>query len=87
MLETVRFHQTAKAVINSCYFKNRVILTQNYSLFKITIINNSFYPSYASYPAKYAPLSKTVHGYELPTYNYKLHKQSFVTNSLFKYYK
>ena len=27
------------------------------------------------------------HGYELPTYNYKLHKQSFVTNSLFKYNK
>jgi len=25
------------------------------------------------------------HGFELPSYNYKLHKQSFVTNCLFKY--
>jgi len=30
-----------KAVIICCYFKNRVILSQNYSVFKITTINNS----------------------------------------------
>ena len=35
------------------------------------------------------PLHQTLraigHGFELPSYNYKLHKQSFVTNCLFKY--
>ena len=45
-----------KAVINCCYFKKTVILTQNYPVLKITTINNSFCPSYTSYLAKSAPL-------------------------------
>jgi len=45
-----------------CYFKNRVILSQHESVFNITTNSNSFCPSYASYLAKYAPLSRTVHG-------------------------
>ena len=33
----------------------------------------------------YHTLRAIGHGFELPIYNYKLHKQSFVTNCLFKY--
>ena len=33
------------------------------------------------------PLNSSDHGFELPSYSYKLHKQSFVTNCLFKYFK
>ena len=44
-----------------CYFKKRVILIQNYSVLKITTMNNSYCPSYASYLAKSATFTRTVH--------------------------
>ena len=46
------------AVIHCCYFKKRVIVL---SFKKITTVNNSWCPSYASYPAKSAPFTRTVH--------------------------
>ena len=60
-----RFHQITcvwwtKAGI-TCYVKNRVVLTPSYSVFKTAIISIIFCPSYSSYLAKAAPLSKTVH--------------------------
>ena len=41
---------------------NAALMTENYSVFKITTIDNSFCPSYASYLAKSVPLSRTVNG-------------------------
>ena len=38
-----------------------LVLSQNYSVFNLTTINNSFCPSYASCLTKSAPLSRTVH--------------------------
>ena len=43
-------------------FKNRIILSQNYSVFNITTINNSLCPPHASYLTKSAPLSRIAHG-------------------------
>ena len=70
---------TSKAVINCCYVKDRVVLTQNYSVFKITTINNSFCPSYASYLAKSALLSRRVNGKQGMTRAYQHEPDSVPT--------